>query len=65
MWLLSYRILKKLAKEKFSLMTLEECVSVCNHIKEHEKNYAENKHVLDSIQDNLIINITTSDSNTH
>lgn len=46
-------------------MTLEECVSVCNHIKEHEKNYAENKHVLDSIQDNLIINITTSDSNTH
>jgi hypothetical protein len=37
---------------------------VCNHVKELEKNNIENKHVLDNILDNFIINIGTSDSDT-
>jgi hypothetical protein len=42
--ILSYRILK-LAEEKFALVTREEWVSVCNHVKELEKKYIKNKRV--------------------
>jgi len=41
---LSYRMLK-LAEEKFALMTREEWVSVCNHVKKLKKKYIENKCV--------------------
>jgi hypothetical protein len=56
--------IKKLAEEKFSLVTWEEWLSVCNHLKEIEKNYIENERVLDNIADNLVITIGTSESNT-
>jgi hypothetical protein len=42
--ILSYRILK-LSEEKFAFLTREEWVSVCNHVKELEKKYIENKRV--------------------
>lgn len=42
--ILSYRMLK-LAEEKFALVTREEWVSVCNHVKELKKKYIENKCV--------------------
>lgn len=42
--ILSYRMLK-LSEEKFALVTREEWVSVCNHVKELEKKYVENKRV--------------------
>jgi hypothetical protein len=50
---------KKLAEERFSLVTREESVSVCNHVKEIDKNYIENERVLDDITDNLVINVGT------
>lgn len=40
----SYRMLK-LAEEKFALVTREECVSVCIHVKELEKKCVEIKRV--------------------
>jgi hypothetical protein len=54
----------KLAKEKISLMTQEQWVSVCNRVKELEKNYIGNKHMLDSSPYNFIINFGTSNSGT-
>jgi hypothetical protein len=42
--ILSYRMLK-LAEEKFALVTREEWVSVCNHVKKFKKKYIENKCV--------------------
>jgi hypothetical protein len=52
----------KPAEEKFSLVTQEEWVSVCNHVKEIDKNYIQTEHVMDKIADNLVINIGTSES---
>jgi hypothetical protein len=59
--ILNYRTLK-LAVEKFALVTREEWVSVCNHVKELEKKYLRT-NMLDIIPGNFIINVGTSDSN--
>jgi hypothetical protein len=40
---------RKLAKDKFSLMTIEDWVSVCRCVKEGEKIYIRNEHVMDGI----------------
>jgi hypothetical protein len=48
---------KTLAKDKFSLMAIEEWVSVCRCVKGGEKIYVRNKHVVDSILRIFFINI--------
>jgi hypothetical protein len=48
---------KKLSEDRFSLITTEELVPVCKHVKEIEKTYIENEHVMDNILEYLFINI--------
>ena len=53
---------RRLAEEKFSSITKEEWLSVCNRIKQVEANYIEREHVIDSVVENFVINIGQSDS---
>jgi len=60
--ILSYRMLK-LAEKKFALVTREEWMSVCNHVKELKKKYIRT-NLLDNIPDSFIVNVSTSDFDT-
>jgi hypothetical protein len=42
----------KQAEDILSLMTVEEWVSVCRHVKETEKIYIKNGHVMDRFLEN-------------
>jgi hypothetical protein len=62
--MLTFKIgnMKKLTEDKFSLITMEEWVSVCNHVKLIWKIYAENENVSVNIFRNLDEDLDTTRS---
>jgi len=50
---------EKLAKNKFSLQTN---MSQCTHVKETEKNYMQNEHIVGNSLENFITNGESSDT---
>jgi hypothetical protein len=53
---------RKLAREKFSSITKDEWLSVCEHVHEVKEKYIQNEHLVDNIAEELVTILESSDS---